>query len=827
MTKEQAIVYAPQWENMTVDNVTFQTNNTEQRPLREFLIKFSILNGQRPLTLDFNTFCSSTVLDYNNGKYVAHPTPEIVKKELGKTTINPSYLDKISVLKNSFLVAWRILFTFVIQVLGENYSSTEQVNSIQQLLAYCLFTGTEVVTTLRMALRLQSHSFKRVKSPLSKKEPKETKETSTPNPTVGFEQSYSVSSGIVLDPQDPERNIQLAGTGFPFTLLDKGTSKSQPLPEASNEGTAKTTPRIEGPFGDKDSRGNKPPTDMEPMNPTVGDPLGNGAEYQEMDVKMKKTRILTRVYGVTPMTALRRNIFMARHVTQQDYGVTTRKIMFRWISFDYRVPLGFCSIAGGLDHVNPVIRLPLEHGISRVSVCARIDRQGNFEDPSPIVYPVAANGAVSNFKIQPNLIAILPVFRGHEEPYAHLREFFSIADIYQVNNTTKDGVRLRLFPFSLKDQARAWFISLEPDSIHSWSEMQSAFLDEFYSISKTAAIRNKIKSFRQIPGKQFHEAFSRLKELLRTYPHQDVPKWELVKVFYDGLDYHNQQFVMATSGVSYNAYSICGDPSHSVNNCQSWGAPSNEEVSGVYGNRPRNDPFSESYNLGWRNHPNFRWKDDDNYNRPNNTQQQNHGYKPSVHDFSHNVEDFVTDDEIFVEGNKVDNVKSDSELVNDLLKDFLKPPTQNPKATESPKVMEGGVSSTTTPYPEALEKLASSRLAKKFPHSEDMWETFKQLKINLPLIDVIKQIPAYAKFLKDLCTPKRKLNATLPKKIDLTEHVSAVLSISLPPKFKDPRAPLISVVVGNITIKKALLDLSASINIIPASLVDKYDLGTL
>nr|GEW05282.1 hypothetical protein [Tanacetum cinerariifolium] len=82
--------------------------------------------------------------------------------------------------------------------------------------------------------------------------------------------------------------------------------------------------------------------------------------------------------------------------------------------------------------------------------------RGNFEDPSPIVYPAAANGDVSNFKIQLNLIAILPVFRGHEKPYAHLREFFSIADTYQVNNTTKDGVRLRIFPFSLKDQAKAW-----------------------------------------------------------------------------------------------------------------------------------------------------------------------------------------------------------------------------------------------------------------------------------------------------------------------------------------------------------------------------------
>ncbi|GKA36719.1 hypothetical protein Tco_0723284 [Tanacetum coccineum] len=40
-------------------------------------------------------------------------------------------------------------------------------------------------------------------------------------------------------------------------------------------------------------------------------------------------------------------------------------LWFRLISFNYRVPLGFGTIAGGLDHVNPVIRLPIEHGISR------------------------------------------------------------------------------------------------------------------------------------------------------------------------------------------------------------------------------------------------------------------------------------------------------------------------------------------------------------------------------------------------------------------------------------------------------------------------------
>ncbi|GKA47457.1 hypothetical protein Tco_0740340 [Tanacetum coccineum] len=91
------------------------TDETEQRPLKEFLIKFLVLNRQRPLTLNFNTFCSLTGLDYKNAKYVAYPIPKVVKKELGKIAINPSYLDKTLVLKNSFPVASRILFTFVIQ----------------------------------------------------------------------------------------------------------------------------------------------------------------------------------------------------------------------------------------------------------------------------------------------------------------------------------------------------------------------------------------------------------------------------------------------------------------------------------------------------------------------------------------------------------------------------------------------------------------------------------------------------------------------------------------------------------------------------------------
>ncbi|GJX05525.1 hypothetical protein Tco_0191441 [Tanacetum coccineum] len=120
------------------------TNENKPRPLKEFLIKFTVMNGKKPLTLDFNTFTTSIGLDYNNGAYVARPSHEVVKAELAKIVMNPSYLDKTPVLKNSFPVAWRILLTFMIQVLGENYLSTKQVNSIQQLITYSLITGTKV-----------------------------------------------------------------------------------------------------------------------------------------------------------------------------------------------------------------------------------------------------------------------------------------------------------------------------------------------------------------------------------------------------------------------------------------------------------------------------------------------------------------------------------------------------------------------------------------------------------------------------------------------------------------------------------------------------------
>ncbi|GKD63551.1 hypothetical protein Tco_1305659 [Tanacetum coccineum] len=246
-------------------------------------------------------------------------------------------------------MAWRIRFTFVIQVLGGNYSSTKQVNSIQQLLAYYLITRTKdenfgflpgILSNSNFTkdpskvtnIELTAHMIagpeasialsKKRQKPKSKKPPTKTKVT-PPKPMEGFEQSHLVSSGTVPDPQDLERNIQLASTRLPSTL-DEGTRKSQPLPESttidpkdsvrnkqpidtglpsttSDEGTAKTTPRPKGSLRDKDSVGNIPPADMEPIHLIISDLFGTGAKYKvdETQSTRLRYRYLTKNKGKT------------------------------------------------------------------------------------------------------------------------------------------------------------------------------------------------------------------------------------------------------------------------------------------------------------------------------------------------------------------------------------------------------------------------------------------------------------------------------------------------------------------------------------------------
>ena len=123
------------------------------------------------------------------------------------------------------------------------------------------------------------------------------------------------------------------------------------------------------------------------------------------------------------------------------------------------------------------------------------------------------------------------------------------------------------------------------------------------------------------------------------------------------------------------------------------------------------------------------------------------------------------------------------------------------------------------PFPQAL------RGKKKASQQACILEVLRQVKVNIPLLDIIKQVPAYAKFLKDLCTIKKGLG--IEKKAFLTEQVSAIIQGKYPVKYKDPGSPTISVNIGGNCIDKLLLDLGASVNLMPYSVYKQLGLGEL
>ncbi|KAJ0880394.1 putative aspartic peptidase domain superfamily [Helianthus annuus] len=123
------------------------------------------------------------------------------------------------------------------------------------------------------------------------------------------------------------------------------------------------------------------------------------------------------------------------------------------------------------------------------------------------------------------------------------------------------------------------------------------------------------------------------------------------------------------------------------------------------------------------------------------------------------------------------------------------------------------------PFPSRL------RSTKKEREEQEIMKTFRKVEVNIPLLDAIKQVPRYAKFLKELCTSKKKLKGN--ETVKVSENVSAVLQKRLPPKCKDPGVFTVPCKLGNITVPRAMLDLGASINVLPYSIFKTLNVGPL
>ncbi|ERN04751.1 hypothetical protein AMTR_s03469p00001530 [Amborella trichopoda] len=261
--------------------------------------------------------------------------------------------------------------------------------------------------------------------------------------------------------------------------------------------------------------------------------------------------------------------------------------------------------------------------------------------------------------------------------------------------------------------------------------------------------------------------------------------------------------------------------------------------------------YSNTYNPGWRNHPNFSWKDT-SQNQASGSQwrpdQQKNSLESSMKILAESQLEFRTYFTQVIEELKDIKIQitklNDSSVIQERGKlpaqPLITPKGQHMAQTSAPSesnlkgvnaITTRSGQSTVSPLPKttSVPMPAPDVDVPQEPSSKGAlssgFEIHWEVKVNLPLLHVIKQVPAYAKVIKDLCTIKRKHH--VKKTAFLAEQASAVIDCKTPLKYKDPGCPTISCQIGEQEFGQALLDLGASVNLMPYSIYLQLGLGEL
>ncbi|XP_062147736.1 uncharacterized protein LOC133856697 [Alnus glutinosa] len=529
------------------------------------------------------------------------------------------------------------------------------------------------------------------------------------------------------------------------------------------------------------------------------------------------------------------------------------------------------------------------------------------QQPLCITFPTL--DATTTFELKSGLIHLLPTFYGltGEDPHKHLKELHVVCTSMKPTGVTEEQIKLRAFPFSLKDSAKDWLYYLPSRNITTWNEMKRLFLEKYFPASRASNIRKEICGVRQQNGESLHEYWERFKKLCASCPHHQISEQLLIQYFYEGLLPIDRNMIDAASGgalvdktpeaarnlianmaansqqfgtrldlpskpinevsissleqqiasltslvrqmavgnmQTVKACGICSIVGHPTNMCPTLQEEPIEQVNaaGGFPGQPQRkyDPYSSTYNPGWRDHPNLSYEnsgmslDDIVRSLATNTLQFQQETRASIQSLENqmgqmatainkleaqssgklpsqtvlNPRENVSAIVLRSEQEKEKNVVAEGDFPND---DDV-PKRKFPPLSEYKPV---------PPFPQALTE------SRKYERNSDLYETFRRCELNIPLLDAIKQVPRYAKFLKELCTHKREQKHKRYEKVRVGENVSAVIQRKLPAKCKDPGMFTIPCTIGNMRFEKAMADLGASINVMPYSIYASLKLGPL
>ncbi|CAN6577156.1 unnamed protein product [Malus baccata var. baccata] len=404
------------------------------------------------------------------------------------------------------------------------------------------------------------------------------------------------------------------------------------------------------------------------------------------------------------------------------------------------------------------------------------------QQPLCITYPNDEGGC----ELKSGMIHYLPKFHGFstEDANKHLMEFHVVCSGMRPANVDEEQVKLRAFPFTLEAKAKEWLYNLPPGSMNTWNQVKQAFLEQYFPATKAASIRKDICAIRQQHGEPFGDYYERFTHLVASCPNHQISEHLLIQYFYEGLCGTDRIMLDAASGGAFMDKTLINAKALLKNiagNTRQFGGRDelpfkkvNEKTDKAIENLERQMSQLASL-MGQQHQP---------------------GRLPSQTVTNPNAEQL-----------NAMTLRSGKEVF------------------EQPRMQQGELQTKNLEQDEASTKIEKFMKSKKEQTDKEILDTFRKVQVNLPLLDAIKQVPKYAKFLKELCTNKRRFNDQ--ETVALSEEASAVLQRKLPPKLKDAGSFTIPCVIGGKEFGRALCDLGASINLMPYSVYESLNLGEL
>ena len=168
--------------------------------------------------------------------------------------------------------------------------------------------------------------------------------------------------------------------------------------------------------------------------------------------------------------------------------------------------------------------------------------------------PIAPLTDVESCEINTTLLnlVIKDTFSGFpsEDAATHLNNFVDLCDMQKKKDVDNDIIKLKQFPFSLRDRAKTWFLSLPKNSIDSWNKCKDDFISKYFPPAKIISLRNDIMNFKQLDHEHVAQAWERMKLMIR-FPTHGLNLWMIIQKIYAVLNFASRNLLDSAVRATY------------------------------------------------------------------------------------------------------------------------------------------------------------------------------------------------------------------------------------------------------------------------------------